>query len=219
MEPYGVAGYLVSQMTGVPHVVRMAGSDAGRLWRHPQLEALYDHVLRSAEAVVAAGPVADRAIERGVDPRRVVFGGGYVLPEDLFTARGPALDLHVLRKDLEEDPDLHDQLWGEFDGGRPYFGIYGKLGESKGSFALLAALHRLRLAGLDVGLIALAHGRPQVEQRFRELATSLGLTDHILQIPFIPHWRVQEFFVAVLLCAAWSKTSQSDFTRRSRLAK
>src|SRR5262249_60010510 len=43
LEPYGVAGFLASQMTGVPHVARMAGSDAGRLWRHPQLAPLYDH--------------------------------------------------------------------------------------------------------------------------------------------------------------------------------
>ena len=69
LEPYGVAGCLAAQMTGVPHVVRTAGSDAGRLWHHPQLEALYDHVLRSAEAVVAAGAVAERAVQRGVSPR------------------------------------------------------------------------------------------------------------------------------------------------------
>jgi hypothetical protein len=30
LEPYGVAGALVAQITGVPHVARMAGSDAGR---------------------------------------------------------------------------------------------------------------------------------------------------------------------------------------------
>ena len=36
LEPYGVAGHLAAQMTGLPHVVRMAGSDAGRLWHHPQ---------------------------------------------------------------------------------------------------------------------------------------------------------------------------------------
>jgi hypothetical protein len=68
LEPYGVAGHLVSQMIGVPQVVRMAGSDAGRLWHHPQFEALYDHVLRSAEVVVAGGSVAERAIARGIDP-------------------------------------------------------------------------------------------------------------------------------------------------------
>src|SRR5262245_8494405 len=29
LEPYGVAGFLAAQMTGLPHVARMAGSDAG----------------------------------------------------------------------------------------------------------------------------------------------------------------------------------------------
>jgi hypothetical protein len=53
LEPYGVAGYLAAQMTGAPHVMRMAGSDSGRLWQHHQLEPLYDHVLRSAAAVIA----------------------------------------------------------------------------------------------------------------------------------------------------------------------
>ena len=95
LEPYGVAGHLAAQITGVPHVVRMAGSDAGRLWHHPQFEALYDHVLRSAEVVIAAGTVAERAIERGVDPERIAFGGGLVLPEDLFTPDGPQLDLET----------------------------------------------------------------------------------------------------------------------------
>ncbi len=101
MEPYGIAGHLASQMTGVPHVVRMAGSDAGRLWRHPQFEALYDHVLRSAEAVVVTGTVAERAIQRGVEAHRVVAGGSYVLPEDLFTPEGPRLDLAALARELE----------------------------------------------------------------------------------------------------------------------
>jgi glycosyltransferase involved in cell wall biosynthesis len=193
MEPYGVAGYLACQMTGVPHVVRMAGSDAGRLWHHPQFEALYDHVLRSAAVVVAGGVVAERAIERGVDPDRIAFGGGYVLPEHLFTPDGPLIDLDALRAEVKSDPGLRNQLWGDFAADRRYFGIYGKLGQNKGSFALLEALHRLKLAGLDVGLVALAHGNPDTEARFRERALELGLADRILQIPFLPHWRVPEF--------------------------
>ena len=85
LEPYGVAGHLAAQMTGVPHVVRMAGSDAGRLWHHPQFEALYDHVLRSA-TVVIAGSVAGRADQawraaRAHRCRRRLRGaGGFVLP-------------------------------------------------------------------------------------------------------------------------------------------
>src|SRR5260370_6735705 len=66
LEPYGVAGHLAAQMTGVPHVTRTAGSDAGHLWRHPQLEALYDHLLRSAAGVITGHAVAAPALSRGL---------------------------------------------------------------------------------------------------------------------------------------------------------
>jgi glycosyltransferase involved in cell wall biosynthesis len=194
LEPYGVAAHLASQIAGLPHVVRMAGSDAGRLWRHRQLEPLYDHVLRTAEIVLAAGVVAERAARRGVNPNRIVFAdGGVVVPDNVFAPEGPTLDLAALRTEVAGDPDLADLLWGDFAGDKPYFGICGKLGEYKGSIALLAAMHRLKRAGLEVGLVALAHGSPAVEQSFRTRARDLGLVDCILQIPFLPHWRVPEF--------------------------
>ncbi len=193
LEPYGIAGHLAAQMTGVPHVVRMAGSDAGRLWHHPQFEALYDHVLRSAQVVIATGAVARRADRtrrrsrsyccrrRICVVRRFVYAGRPSARSCGVAGRSPA------------NPDLGDALWGDLATDRPYFGIYGKLGESKGSFALLAAMHRLKQAGVDVGLVALAHGQPQIERRFRERARELGLSDRVLQIPFLPHWRVPEF--------------------------
>jgi glycosyltransferase involved in cell wall biosynthesis len=193
LEPYGVAGHLAAQMTGVPHVTRTAGSDAGHLWRHPQLEALYDHVLRSAAGVITGPAVAARAIERGIDPDRIAFAGGVIVPESVFTPIGPSLDLAALRAEVARDPDLSALLWGEFAGDRPYLGVYGKLGESKGSFALLAAMQRLKNAGLDVGLVALAHGPAAIEERFRAQARDFGLADRILQLPFLPHWRVPEF--------------------------
>jgi glycosyltransferase involved in cell wall biosynthesis len=193
MEPYGVAGHLASEMTGVPHVVRMAGSDAGRLWHHPQLDTLYDHVLRSAACVIAGGAVRERAVERGVNPSQIAFAGGYALPETLFTPDGPVLNVKSLIGEFGSADPVGDTLWGDFTGERNYFGVYGKLGETKGSFALLAAMGRLKQAGVDVGLIALAHGKPDVERRFRQMAAELDLTDRILQIPFLPHWRVPEF--------------------------
>jgi glycosyltransferase involved in cell wall biosynthesis len=198
LEPYGVAGHLAAEMAGVPHVVRMAGSDSGRLWRHPQFEALYDHVLRSAAAVVATGPTAGRAIKRGVRPERIVAGGIFEVPEHLFCPDGPVLDLAELRTEIESEPDMRELLWGGFAGDLPYFGIYGKLGESKGSFALLAAMQRLKQQRIEVGLVAMAHGWPALEARFRSRAEELGIVDRILQIPFLPHWRVPEFLRSCL---------------------
>jgi glycosyltransferase involved in cell wall biosynthesis len=193
MEPYGVAGHLVAEMTGVPHVARMAGSDAGRLWHHPQLAPLYDHVLQSAEAVVAVGAVADRAVERSVDSSRIVPGGAFVLPENVFSPFGPVLDLDSVRAEVTHDPELCDLAWGGLPPSMPYFGVYGKLGASKGSFSLLAALHRLKQNGIEVGLAALAHGPTSVEREFQAKVLELGLADRVLQLPFLPNWRVPEF--------------------------
>jgi glycosyltransferase involved in cell wall biosynthesis len=198
LEPYGIAGHLAAEIARVPHVVRMAGSDAGRLWRHPQLEGLYDHVLRSAATVIATGVVAGRAIKHGVRPERIAAVGGFEVPEDLFRPDGPALDLVALRREVEPDPELRDLLWGGFAGELPYFGIYGKLGETKGSFALLAAMQRLKRSGLEGGLVAMAHGWPALEGQFRSRAEELGVADRILQIPFLPHWRVPEFLRSCL---------------------
>src|SRR5262245_45685565 len=193
LEPYGVAGHLAAQIMGVPHVTRMAGSDAGRLWRHPQFEALYDHVLRSAEAIVAVGTVAERAIEHGVAADRITPGGYFAIPEQLFTPLGPRLDLNALRNAVAHDPDFRELMWGELVPDRPHFGVYGKLGERKGSFSLLGAMHRLKRSGPDTGLVVLAQGDPRTQERFRKEASELGLADRILQLPFIPHWRVPEF--------------------------
>ena len=133
MEPYGVAGHLAAQMTGVPHVARMAGSDAGRLWHHPQFELAYDHVLRSAAAVIMGGAVAERAVERGIPAERIAPAGGVVLPADLFAPDGPRLDVAEIRAAATADPQLRDLMWGGFAADRPFFGVYGKLGELEGN--------------------------------------------------------------------------------------
>jgi glycosyltransferase involved in cell wall biosynthesis len=199
LEPYGIASHLAAGFAQVPHVARMAGSDAGRLWRHPQLELLYDHVLRSAATVIASGTVAGRAIKHGVDPRRIVGGDRFVLPENLFCPAGPKLEVSALRREVElESPELCDAFWGELSGELPFFGIYGKLGETKGSFALLAAMAQLKAAGVNVGVLAMAHGWPALEQKFRARAEELGIADRVLQIPFLPHWRVPEFLRSCL---------------------
>ncbi|MFZ0839052.1 MAG: glycosyltransferase, partial [Xanthobacteraceae bacterium] len=87
---------------------------------------------------------------------------------------------------------------GTGSGHWPHFGVYGKLGGQKGSFAVLAALQRLKKSGVDVGLIAMAHGRDEIEDEFRAAVRTLGLDDRVMQVPFVPHWRVPEFLRSCL---------------------
>src|SRR5262249_18500700 len=99
---------------------------------------------------------------------------------------------------IESDPEVQGSLWGEFDRDRPYFGIYGKFGGRQGSFALLAAMERLKHSGLDIGLLALAAAPPAIETDFVEPVRELYVTDSVLQSAFVPHWRVPEFLRSCL---------------------
>jgi len=200
LEPYGVAGHIVAQALNLPHIVKTAGSDAGKLWHHSQFEPLYDHILSNADLFIASGTVARRAIDHGIDPGRIVASRGFQLATDLFCPDGDRLDLtEVLAAASEtEGTDFRDLCWGSFRGGRPYIGVYGKLGEQKGSFALLDALARARADGAEIGLVAMAHGHPNVEVKFRRAVEDRGLKDHVLQIPFLPHWRVPSFIRSCL---------------------
>jgi hypothetical protein len=70
-EPYNVAAHIVAKATGVPHLVRTAGSDAGRLWSLPQFRALYDYIFKSAGAIICGPVVAQKMVQAGVEPARI----------------------------------------------------------------------------------------------------------------------------------------------------
>jgi glycosyltransferase involved in cell wall biosynthesis len=193
LEPYAVAGHLASQMTGLPHVVATAGSDVGRLWLQPQLEPLYSHVFKAARLVITYHEIAGRLRAIGVDESRIRFDGPFSVPADLFSPDAAPLDIADTVAACRTDEQLSAATWGRFAGDGPLIGVYGKLGASKGSFALLAALRRLLDMGGRAGLLVMAHGFPQVESSFRQKAAELRLEDHLVQIPFLPYWRVPSF--------------------------
>jgi glycosyltransferase involved in cell wall biosynthesis len=194
-EPYAVAGHLAAEALGLPHVVRTAGSDAGRLWDHEQFKSLYDHVFRSAAAVMASGVVYRKMRAIGVPPSRLMAGPESTVPTELFTPDGPALDVGELLDQVRDDGNeaFRELVWGGMPADALCIGVYGKLGEKKGTFALLAALRRLHDEGRPFGLLVMGHGRPRDRQDFRAAVEDLGLTGRVLQIPFLPHWRVPEF--------------------------
>jgi glycosyltransferase involved in cell wall biosynthesis len=194
-EPYGVAAHVTAQATGLPHVCRTAGSDAGRLWLLPQFRPLYDHMFQSASAVICGRAVAPKMIEAGVDPSRLARDHENVRLHDLFTPEGEALDVAVLRDQVlgSKDTSIRDLLFGKYDPSLTYFGVYGKLGLAKGTFALLKALKKLTDRGLPVGLLVMAHDGPMVQNTFRKFVADNGLQERVCQLPFLPHWRVPEF--------------------------
>ena len=129
----------------------------------------------------------------GIDRERIWPDPDFTLQDDLFTPVGPALNVAELCAAARNDPTFAHLQWGEYRADIPYFGIFGKLGEKKGTYSLLRALAQLVQSGRDVGLLVMGHEKPRISGRFREMVSSLSLERHVVQIPFIPNWRVPEF--------------------------
>lgn len=199
LEPYGVAGHLAAEMTGRPHVVKHAGSDVGHLRLHPQFRPLYDHVFRSAQRVITGGTVAQELKDIGVAEEKIFLRDDFRLPESIFCPEGNTLDLKQLFCEMAADPTFSSMCRETDLPAGPYLGIYGKLGEAKGTFDLLHAIALLRDRGQPISLLVMGRSFPQSEAKFHDLLAELRLNDLVVQLPFLPNWRVPDF---IRLCRA-----------------
>jgi glycosyltransferase involved in cell wall biosynthesis len=185
LEPYGLAAYLASRWTGVPYVFKHAGSDLNRLMALEELRTAYVHVLLGANRVVSRGPSRDQMLAHGVPPDRINSEVAFGIPTGIFNPNVPALDIHELIAAFAADP---------VDPTLPILGVYGKLGEYKGSFDLLQAMAVAFRSGFRFNLVALAHGWQ--EARAWSLVDELGLRDNVRVLPFLPPWRIPGFIRA-----------------------
>jgi glycosyltransferase involved in cell wall biosynthesis len=199
IEPYGIAGHLAAQMTGRPHVVKHAGSDVGHLRPHPQFGPLYDHVFRTAQRVITGGTVAQELKAAGLPEENLFLRDDFRIPETVFSPGGETLDLTQVFREIAEDPVFAPMSRATVLPPPPYLGIYGKLGEAKGTFDLLQAVKLLRDRGQSVTLIVIGRSFVQSEARFHETLAQLNLNDCVVQLPFLPNWRIPQF---IRLCRA-----------------
>jgi len=186
-EPYAVAGHLAATWTGTPLVVKHAGSDLDRLMRVPGMATTYKEILRRADAVVTRRRLIGRFLGFGVRPERLRLDQGFGHPRALFHPEAPALDVESVLRSAGRD-------CRPFDPTKPTLGIYGKIGTTKGSFDLVAALGALAKDGLDFQFLAMTQGRGL--ERFEQALADSGLEDRTWLLPFLPHWKVPGFIRA-----------------------
>lgn len=192
LEPYGVAAHMASSWTGVPYLVRNAGSDVGRLMNHLGLSTTYREVLRRADGLCSGSPYP--YLGMGVRPEALYRGPPSHLPRSCFSPEVAPLDIptHAARMQREHPHLVSNSR--PIDPTLPIIGVYGKLGIAKGSYDLLRALARLKGEGRRFQLVALARSR-NMDTYFRVL-NELDLASTTWVLPFVPHWKVGRFIRA-----------------------
>ncbi|MEK6300966.1 MAG: glycosyltransferase [Acidobacteriota bacterium] len=197
LEPYGMAAQLASYWTNIPYVFKHAGSDLHRLMPITELTTAYREVLTHANCVLSGGPSRRIVASYGVPEERIETSVGFGLPGEFFNAERKPLNLDALLREHSSNLDEGDPLRNfarSLDPNLPVLGIYGKMGEYKGTFDLLHAVGRLSQDGFAVQCVALSRGWQELT--FYDLALELGVQKHLRVHPFIPHWQIPAFIRA-----------------------
>jgi glycosyltransferase involved in cell wall biosynthesis len=191
-EPYGVAASLAANWTGTPILLQHAGSDLDRLMRVPELATVYREMLTAADGVITRPNLYARFVGLGVRPEALRPGPPFAMPP-YFSPDAVAMTADEINRLAETAPG-GPQPDRPFDAGVPTIGMYGKPGEFKGTYDLVAALGIVRAAGLDFNLLLLS-GSSQ-DQRLTAAIEAAGIGDRTWRLPFVPHWRVAGFIRA-----------------------
>lgn len=198
LEPYGVAASIVSAWTGVPLVFKHAGSDLYRLMEVPDLRPCYREVLCRAQRVITAGVARQVVRSHGVSDAQIASGAGFGMPKAAFHRAAQRADLDAMldsaRSRWATEQDDLASLVSPLEPGLPTLGIYGKLGEQKGTFDLLAAARLLIDRGFPFQLVVVGRGWQEAE--FGRRIAELGLARYVRMHPFIPHWSIPGFIRA-----------------------
>ncbi|WP_297557671.1 glycosyltransferase [Microbacterium sp.] len=188
LEPYGVAASMVGDLTGVPWVVRHAGSDRFRLMRNPELGTVYKATFRGADGVMFSGT---DLLGLGVDPQRVIDMPSRNFMPPSFSEHTPPMDLvAAFNSPLARSSNRFIRP-GPLVPGKPIVGMYGKIGEQKGTFDLLRAYSASEFLRDATQLVLLGGGANT--GLLRETISDLGLSSHVWLHPFVAHWRVPAF--------------------------
>ncbi|ADO72054.1 glycosyltransferase [Stigmatella aurantiaca] len=191
-EPYGVAAHMASSWTGVPYLVRNAGSDLGRLMNRHGLGTTYREIIRRANGVCVGNPLL--FLGMGVPPSNLYRGPPPDIIRQRFRPDVEPLDLNGYLNEVARDqPHLLNNR-RPIDPSVPVIGIYGKVGVNKGTYDLVKALGQLRKEGQKFHFVSLTRGK-RVGPLLKAVEEQ-GLSEVTWILPFVAHWNVARFIRA-----------------------
>ena len=168
LEPYALAGHILSQSLEIPHVITHAGSDVGRLCSDEAVEQLF-------RLVSDAGIFVPKS------------RGGQKLSTDRSGARiRPYWPPPALFKPTDHRPG------NDLSSDGPTFGFFGKFVRGKGLDKILQAFRDFRLRS-GSGRFVFVGGDIGGEFSLDRMRNDLGLQDSVATQQFIPNWQIPDF--------------------------
>ena len=198
LEPYGVIATVVGQVLGRRVLLLHAGSDVGRLSHNRDLASAFRWALShtviatprhlagrlrtlGAEAILLLGTQGRLPDTHLSGTETFEFGPYHLAGQNYF----PTALLERQASRVREHDAGHD---------RPIVAVYGKVGETKGTFDLVAALAFLARAGTDFTFAAVVSGTVGSVRAFvAAVSAEPMLGERTILLPPLPAWRVAGF--------------------------
>ncbi len=154
LEPYGMVGAFLSEIIGVPFVLRHAGSDISRLLGNENLRSAYTYAIKKSTIIITSPATANKLIDIGVDKNKLVYAMKDLFPPNYYFPKG------------DDTTGVDDSLT---------IGIYNKFSKNKGIEEVIEALDRISKKNIKFNLRIVSGGEllPSLVEKLENSSTEL----------------------------------------------
>ena len=171
LEPYGTAGFVIKQITGLPLIIKHAGSDMYRLFQHKEFRYFLGRVLQGADGLFLSKSLYPLARELDINPKKLISLAKRPIDDSVFTPHAVPFDFS------EKNITIPKEI--------PIITYMGKANTNKGISEVIRSLSRINK---DFRLLFVSKGKKLND--FKEEIRSLGLEDKVIYLDFVPPWVV-----------------------------
>jgi glycosyltransferase involved in cell wall biosynthesis len=172
--PYGIAGNITKNITGVPQILRHAGSDIGKLFKSTSYSTLFNSIFQRVDKILTYPQLKDMFISMGIPESRISIDDRVIVDTRAFNP--------------QVDPFPISEYTGKKFSGCPIITYIGKINYYWHSKGLLELVEAIKDIQKDFLLLFVANGKGLRE--FEMLLETKGLREKSLFLNFLPPWEI-----------------------------
>jgi glycosyltransferase involved in cell wall biosynthesis len=172
--PYSIAGNIAKNITGVPQILRHAGSDIGKLYKSDSYNTLFRSIFHRVDKILTYPQLKEMFISLGIPESKIGVDDKVIVDPNALNPGVTSFPLSSrIEKKIPECPIL------------TYIGKINYYWESKGLPELVKAVKDIKE---DFLLLFVANGKGI--KAFQKLLEEEGLMNRSLFLDFLPPWQI-----------------------------
>lgn len=166
--PYVFAGWVLHKKTGIPVIIRHAGSDIERILKNESLNFLYREIVSEVNGVITTNGMRDFFLELGVNESKIFIPSHQrSVPLDFFNPSVGQIKIEGLNDKIN-------------------LFLPGKPSKGKGVYNMIRTLSELQDDGLNVSCLFTAG--PKGKEFLNKIAERYGVANKVIIKRYFPPW-------------------------------